>query len=58
MSETARALKVQTIVFTWLHAPELECLRTKGVNVMTPEGAHFLHSVPAPDISTSAPDLP
>jgi hypothetical protein len=58
MSETARALKVQTIVFTWLHAPELECLRTKGVNVMTPEGAHFLHSVPAPDSSTAAPNLP
>jgi hypothetical protein len=57
-SETAQALKVQTIVFTWLHGPELECLRTKGVNVMTPKGAHFLHSVPAPDSSTAVPNLP
>jgi hypothetical protein len=46
-SETARALKVQTIVFTWLHAPELERLRAKGVNVLTPEGTHFLHLVPS-----------
>lgn len=40
--DTARALKVQTIVFTWLRAPELDQLRAKGVNVITPEGSHFL----------------
>jgi len=51
-SETARELKVQTIIFTWLHAPELDTLRTKGVSVMTPEGEHFLHLVHAPDSST------
>jgi hypothetical protein len=48
-SGTARALKVQTIVFTWLHAPELLRLRAKGVNVITPESAHFLQLVPAPE---------
>jgi hypothetical protein len=57
-SETARALKIQTIVFTWLHGPELDVLRTKGVNVMTPEGVHFLHLVPAPVSSTAVPNPP
>lgn len=54
-SDIARALKVQTIVFTWLHAPELERLRAKKVNVITPETVHFLQLVPAPDISTTVP---
>ena len=48
-SDTARALKVQTIVFTWLRAPELEQLRAKGVNVITPTNDHFLQLVPPPD---------
>jgi hypothetical protein len=52
-SDTARALRVQTIVFTWLHAPELEQLRAKGVELVTPESDHFLHLVPAPESSTA-----
>ena len=44
-SETAKALKVQTIVFTWLQGPELNCLREKGVNVVTPAEDHFLQLV-------------
>ena len=46
-SETAKALKVQTIVFTWLHEPELARLREKGVNVITPESDHFLQLIPS-----------
>jgi len=53
-SETARELKVQTIVFTWLRAPELERLRTKGTNVITPERAHFLQLVPAPALESAS----
>ena len=45
-SDTARALRVQTIVFTWLHTPEIERLRAKNVNVITPDAEHFLHLVP------------
>lgn len=56
-SQTARALKVQTIVFTWLRAPELDYLKAKGVNVITPEREHFLQLVPRPDGSES-PNLP
>jgi DNA repair exonuclease SbcCD ATPase subunit len=55
-SDTARALKVQTIVFTWLQAPELVRLREKGVKVITPESDHFLHLVSAPDPSPAAPN--
>ncbi len=57
-SDTAQALKVQTIVFTWLHAPELDRLRTKGINVITPEGAHFLHLIPAASESVTEPNPP
>ncbi len=57
-SNTAGALKMQTIIFTWLHEPELVRLREKGVNVITPERNHFLHLVPAPDSSTASADLP
>jgi len=57
-SDTARALKVQTIVFTWLHAPELERLRAEGVNVMTPQRNHFLCLVPTSDSVTAAPNPP
>ncbi len=57
-SDTARALKVQTIVFTWLHAPELDRLRAKGVNVITPEGDHFLHLIPTPDSPKTGPTPP
>jgi hypothetical protein len=53
-SDVARALKVQTIVFTWLHTPELARLREKGVNVITPPGDHFLQLVPAPITSVTA----
>jgi hypothetical protein len=48
-SDTARALRVQTIVFTWLQAPELERLRTQGVELITPKGAHFLQLVRVSD---------
>lgn len=54
-SDTARELKVQTIVFTWLRAPELERLRAEGVNVITPQGDHFLHLVQAAESTKSAP---
>ena len=54
VSETAAALKVQTIVFTWLHAPELARLRAKGVNVITPEGVHFLRLVQVPEVLSPA----
>jgi DNA repair exonuclease SbcCD ATPase subunit len=54
-SETAHALKAQTLVFTWLHEPELDQLRAKGVNVITPEGDHFLHLVTAPANSQTLP---
>jgi hypothetical protein len=57
-SDTARALRVQTIVFTWLQAPELEQLRTKGVHVITPATDHFLHLVAAPEVPTSAANSP
>ena len=53
-SDTARALKVQTIVFTWLHAPELVRLRAEGVNVITPDCNHFLQLVSASGIPTQA----
>jgi len=55
-SDTARALRVQTIVFTWLHAPELVRLRAKGVNLITPESDHFLQLVPAPKTPTEVPN--
>lgn len=45
ISDTARALKIQTIVFTWLYEPELERLRANGVNVIEPLGKHFLQLV-------------
>jgi len=54
-SDTARALKVQTIVFTWLQGPELEQLRAKEVNVVTPEGDHFLHLVTTSETPTAVP---
>jgi len=57
-SETARALKVQSIVFTWLHPPEREQLRARGVKVITPESAHFLNLVPASAPSNEPPNLP
>ena len=53
-SDTAQELKVQTIVFTWLHGPELERLRAKGVHVTTPEGSHFLGLIPSTDSSEGA----
>ena len=55
-SDTAKALKVQTIVFTWLHPPELERLRAKGINIITPESAHFLQLVPPPEPPAAAPE--
>ncbi len=54
-SDTARAMKVQTIVFTWLHPPEIDDLRTHGVKVVTPEGDHFLRLLPAPGIPKDEP---
>lgn len=57
-SETARALNVQTIVFTWLHPHEREQLRAKGVKVIAPESAHFLHLVPEPKPSDELTNMP
>ena len=57
-SETAQALEVQTIVFTWLHPPERERLKAEGVKVITPEGAHFLQLVPMPEPSGDSPNPP
>lgn len=57
-SDTARALKVQTIVFTFLQAPELLRLREKKVNVISPEGEHFLHLVSAPNGSMEEQNSP
>ena len=48
ISETARALKAQTIVFTWLHEPELKRLKEGGVRVISPTTEHFLALVPPP----------
>ena len=57
-SDTARALKVQTIVFTYLRAPELKRLRANGVNVITPQSAHFLELLPPPEATNSAQGEP
>ena len=43
---TARDLKAQTIVFTWLQEPELQRLIEGGVRVMNPKAEHFLKAVP------------
>lgn len=56
-SDTAKALKVQTIVFTWLHEPELAQLREKGVNVMTPQAEHFLQLLPVNESSVAGENM-
>jgi hypothetical protein len=48
ISDTARALKGQTIVFTWLHEPELKRLVDSGVRVINPTSGHFLALIPPP----------
>lgn len=48
ISSTARNLKVQTIIFTWLHEPELKRLVDSGVHVINPSADHFLALVPPP----------
>lgn len=55
-SETARALKMQTIVFTWIHPSERARLLAKGVKLITPESAHFLHLAPLPATFEEAPN--
>jgi len=45
--ESARRLKIQTIVFTWLQVPELDFLRANGVRVITPGSGHFLQLLPS-----------
>ncbi len=48
ISDTALALKGQTIVFTWLHDDELERLTRAGVRLVNPRGDHFLELIPPP----------
>jgi hypothetical protein len=48
ISNTARNLKVQTIVFTWLQEPELKRLTESGVRVINPTAGHFLTLVKPP----------
>lgn len=48
ISDTARALKGQTIVFTWLDDDELERLTRAGVRLVNPRGDHFLELIPLP----------
>jgi hypothetical protein len=53
ISETATSLKGQTIIFTWLHGPELGRLRAAGVRVFEPDTSHFLHLLPRSDSADS-----
>jgi hypothetical protein len=46
LSESARSLKLQTIVFTWLNDVELQKLQDGGANVVRPTSDHFLQLVP------------
>jgi hypothetical protein len=48
ISDTARALKGQTIVFTWLRDDELERLTQAGVRLVNPRGDHFLELISVP----------
>jgi hypothetical protein len=65
-SDIARTLKIQTIVFTWLHEQELQRLADAGVRVVNPRASHFLTLVPplanddesAADTGESAPSPP
>jgi DNA repair exonuclease SbcCD ATPase subunit len=45
ISGTARDLKVQTIVFTWLQEPELNRLIASGVRIIDAPTEHFLTAV-------------
>ena len=47
-SKTAKDLKIQTVVFTWLQEPELQRLRDSGVSVISPSAEHFLELVTLP----------
>ncbi len=49
ISKTARSLSAQTIVFTWLHEPELERLKQAGVRLINPSGYHFLELLSSAD---------
>lgn len=60
LSPTARKLEAQTIIFTWLHEPELNRLRAGGVRIVDPRGEHFLAlvaSVPS-DVDVEVTDEP
>lgn len=46
ISETARSLTAQTVIFTWLQQPELSRLMEAGVRVVNPSSQHFLALVP------------
>lgn len=43
--QLASQASFQTIVFTYLREPEIDLLRTQGLNVITPPGDHFLEPV-------------
>ena len=51
-SERVRALKGQTIVFTWLHDHERDRLTQAGVRLVNPRGDHFLELVRSPETET------
>lgn len=44
--QLTREAKFQTIIFTWLRPDEISELRGAGVEVLTPEGDHFLKLQP------------
>ena len=48
-SERVRALKGQTIVFTWLHDHERDRLTQAGVRLVNPRRDHFLELVQPPE---------
>jgi hypothetical protein len=56
ISDTARSLKAQTIVFTWLHEPELKRLLDGKVRVVNPRSEHFLALVPPPPPEAAGSD--
>ncbi len=45
----------QSVVFTFLRGDEIELARKNGVNVVTPEGVHFLKLEPAEPVPEVAP---
>jgi hypothetical protein len=58
-TELAQKSTFQTLIFTWLSAPEIEKLRKQWTTVITPPGEHFLQplksalpSIPTPAAAT------